>query len=106
MSAFNQSYAERCQVLADMITVAQEAHCVVRGYTKMDIIKADCQARVIHGKKYTKIDVGTSGKYMIVPETGVIHGIKAYGVIHPKHTYGTLDTIAQWNWGGYVAIKL
>ena len=57
------------------------------------------------GRKYTKIDVGYSGKYMVVNETGEIYGIKAYGVIHKGHYYGTLDTINEWNWGGYTAYK-
>jgi hypothetical protein len=57
------------------------------------------------GKKYTKVDVGASGKYMVVNDTGEIFGIKAYGVIHRGHRYGTLDTINDWYWGRYTAIK-
>ena len=52
------------------------------------------------GRKYTKVDVGTSGKYMVTKE-GEIFGIKGYGVIHRGHHYGTLDTIDLYNWGGY-----
>jgi hypothetical protein len=58
---------------------------------------------VIPGKKYTKIDVGASGKYMVDSE-GNIFGIKAYGVIHRGHQYGTLDTIDSWYWGDYTAV--
>lgn len=58
------------------------------------------------GKKYIKVDQGDSGKYMIVKETGEIFGIKAYGVIHRGHKFGTLDTIDQWNWGGYRAVMV
>lgn len=57
------------------------------------------------GKKYTKVDVGSSGKYMVENETGKIFGIKAYGVIHRGHQYGTLDTINDYYWGGYTASK-
>lgn len=57
------------------------------------------------GKKYTKVDIGDSGKYMVDSE-GNIFGIKAYGVIHLGHQYGTLDTINDWNWGGYTARKI
>jgi len=64
---------------------------------------------VKHGSKYTKVDVGgkhnRSGKYMVENATGRIFGIKAYGVIHRGHSYGTLDEIADWNWGGYVGVK-
>ncbi len=62
--------------------------------------------KVKPGKKYTKVDVGRSGKYMVVNDTGEIFGIKAYGVIHRGHAYGTLETIAQWYWGEYNAYKL
>ena len=37
------------------------------------------------------LDVGNSGKYMIENETEKIYGIKAYGVIHRGHFFGTLD---------------
>ena len=57
------------------------------------------------GPKYTRVDVGPSGKYMVVNATGEIYGIKAYGVIHRGHAYGTLDTIDLWDWGGYVAVR-
>ena len=64
--------------------------------------------KVIPGKKYVKVDVGPtsnmSGKYMI-DEAGNIFGIKAYGVIHRGHRYGTLDTIRDYYWGGYVGVK-
>ena len=55
---------------------------------------------IIRGKKYVKVDVGSSGKFMIT-EAGEIFGIKGYGVIHRGHQYGTLDTIDEWNWGDY-----
>lgn len=58
---------------------------------------------IVPGPKYTKVDVGSSGKYMVVNATGEIFGIKGYGVIHRGHQYGTLDTIHDWDWSGYVA---
>ena len=57
------------------------------------------------GRKYTKVDVGTSGKYMVENSTSIIYGIKAYGVIHRGHWYGTLDTIEEYDWSGYYARK-
>ncbi len=64
------------------------------------------QVRVTPGPKYTKVDIGPkgnmSGKYMIENATGVIYGIKGYGSVHKGHMYGTLDTVEQWYWGGYV----
>lgn len=59
--------------------------------------------RLKEGKKYVNVDVGESGKYMVVKDTEEIFGIKAYGVIHRGHSYGTLDTIGNYNWSGYSA---
>lgn len=55
------------------------------------------------GKKYARMDVGQSGKYMVNMETGEIVGIKAYGVPHLGHRFGTLDTITEWDWSEYTA---
>lgn len=58
------------------------------------------------GIKYTKVNVGTSGKYMVDNTTGEIFGIKGYGQVHKGHQYGTLDTIAEYYWGDYQARKI
>lgn len=55
------------------------------------------------GKKWARVDVGSSGKYMVDIATGEIVGIKAYGVPHLGHRYGTLDTIREWDWSDYTA---
>ncbi len=62
---------------------------------------ANCETNIKPGSKYTKVDIGGSGVYMVVNETGEIFGIKAYGVIHKGHAFGTLDTVDQWDWSGY-----
>ena len=64
----------------------------------------DSKATIKPGKKYTKVDVGHSGKFM-VDKDGNIFGIKAYGVIHRGKHYGTLDTINQYFWGEYAPMK-
>ena len=71
-----------------------------------------CEANLIHtkvtikaGRKYTKIDVGSSGKLMIDNVTEEIFGIKAYGQVHKGHKYGILDSINDWNWGDYSPSK-
>lgn len=71
--------------------------------TGPELVDQACAVTIKHGRKYTKVDIGKSGKYMVVNETGEIFGIKAYGVIHRGHVYGTLETIANWQWGGYTA---
>jgi len=93
---------------ADRLKKEQEARYIeVYGNKFPDLCKSSCHVTIEYGNKYAKINVGRSGKYMIIlpgnPGEGRIHGIKAYGVIHHKHIYGTLDTINDWNWGGYTA---
>lgn len=82
--------------LAEMITEQQKAAWkYTHPFSEFASVKL--------GKKYAKVDVGTSGKYMVEMDTQRIFGIKAYGVIHRGHQYGTLDTIDDWDWSGYVA---
>lgn len=64
----------------------------------------NCKVSIKEGKKYVKIDVGGSGKYMVDVE-GNIFGIKGYGVIHKGHYFGTLETINDYFWGGYKGVK-
>ena len=49
------------------------------------------------GRKYWKIDIGTSGAWMVEKATGEIYNIKAYGVVDRnkkvKSDIGNLDTV-------------
>jgi len=65
-----------------------------------ELVKLSCETQVIPGRKYTKVDVGRSGKFMI-DEEGNIFGIKGYGKVHRGHYYGTLETTDEWDWGDY-----
>ena len=85
--------AFRAKVEADQL-----AELVRKGY---DPHVHNYAATVKEGKKYAKVDVGSSGKFMVVMATGEIFGIKAYGVIHKGKRYGTLGTINDWFWGDY-----
>lgn len=89
---------EFAQRLEDEQRKRLETECPV--YLTSDL---HSRAKVTAGPKYTRVDFGGSGKYMVVNETGEIFGIKAYGVIHRGHQYGTLATIDAWDWSGYTA---
>jgi len=65
----------------------------------------NCKTKIKPGKKYVKVDVGSSGKFMIDADENIF-GIKAYGVIHRGKRYGTLDTINEYFWGRYAPVKL
>ena len=54
----------------------------------------NCITEIVPGRKYTRVNVGHSGKFMIDHE-GHIFGIKGYGVIHRGHYYGTLDNPSE-----------
>ena len=50
----------------------------------------NAETHIHQGRKWTRVDVGSSGRYMI-NQQGQIFGIKAYGVPHLGYYYGTLD---------------
>lgn len=65
----------------------------------------NAHTKVIKGNKYTKVNIGSSGKYMVDKE-GSIYGIKAYGVVNKGRCYGTLETVHNYYWGDYTAYKI
>jgi len=65
----------------------------------------DVKVHIRPGRKYTKIDVGSSGTFMVDNKEGIIFGIKGYGVVHKGKSYGTLDTTDDYFWGEYAPIK-
>ena len=62
------------------------------------------KVHVKDGRRWIKVDIGQSGSY-VVDKDGTIYGIKGYGVPHLGHRYGTLQTIEEWDWSGYVAVQ-
>ena len=95
---------EQLQHFADLVQTQTRARYAAQGYT-YDYTQ-ETTVHVRPGKKYIKVDVGSSGKYMIETDTGDIYGIKAYGVIHRGHRYGNITTVETWDWGNYVAHPL
>lgn len=94
------NYREKLKALAAKLQEEQQARLVADDLA--------CQANMDNavtsikpGKRYDRIDIGGSGRLMVVRATGDIFGIKGYGKIHKGHAYGTLDTIADWYWGNY-----
>ena len=100
----NRTFEQKLEDFADLISEQTEACYRAKGYA-WDGCERNWQINIKPGKKYFKIDVGHSGKYM-VDSCGKIFGIKAYGVINKKKQYGTLETIENYFWGEFVAIKI
>ena len=94
----------KLQLLCDKITDQSREHLEMRGLG-CEANLNNAKATYLIKKKYTYIDIGQSGKYLVTKE-GEIYGIKAYGVINKGHFYGTLDTIDNYHWGDYTAKKI
>lgn len=52
-------------------------------------------------KVYVKTEVQKLGRYMVDRNSWVIYGIKSWAQINDRRTYGTLDTIDQYDWKPY-----
>ena len=96
---------EKIQAFAQKVEQEQIARMAEQGFSQI-VIDTSTKVTVKDGKKFTKVDIGNSGRYMVDNETGNIFGIKAYGVVHRGHFYGTVDTINEYNWGDYYPLKL
>ena len=94
----------KLQLLCDEITNQSREYLTIRNLgCEANLLNAKATYKI--KKKYTYINVGSSGKYLI-NDDGEIYGIKAYGVINKGHFYGTLDTIKDFYWGDYTAKKI
>ncbi len=99
----SEEFIAKLDAFAERLTAEQQAALRRRNLA----CQSNLDNAIAHwhlGAKYARMDVGTSGKYMIELDTERIYGIKAYGVIHRGHAYGTLDTLDLYHWGGYAAI--
>lgn len=95
---------EKIKLLCDKITKESQERLQKQGLAcqcNLDNVVAHSHI----GNKYIRIDVGTSGRYMVDEEEN-IYGIKAYGVVNKGHYFGTLDTINNYYWGDYKAYKI
>lgn len=98
----DEQYRVKVQEFADRVDAQQTMQLIRDGFGSQ--VEAN-RVKVMFGKKYARVDVGSSGRYMVDRE-GNIFGIKAYGVPHRGYRYGTLDTLDQWNFGGYSATRV
>lgn len=93
------------QPFAQLLEAAQLAELISRD-CNCEANRNNCRVTVKMGRKWARVDVGPSGKYMVDLATGEICFIKAYGVPHHGHRFGTLATINEWDWRGYMAKKI
>ena len=77
-----QEFAQKVELQRKASLVERKVDCEVN--------RKNAETHIHYGRKWTRVDVGYSGAYMIDP-AGNIYGIKAYGVPNLRHSYGTLD---------------
>lgn len=67
---------------------------------------ADDTWTVETGRKFDKVFVQTKnqklGRYMVDRNSWQIFGIKSWAQINPRRTFGTLDSVTQYDWTNYV----
>jgi hypothetical protein len=82
-----KDYFAKAEKLADMITEALASH--------WDLHKNSNTMKAVplktKNQKYIKINMGTSGKFMVDVSNGAIYGIKGYGKINKDHKYGNIE---------------
>lgn len=83
------SFEQKLLAFAVAIEMA-ELESLIRGKVDCEANRHGAKVKVVPGRKYTKVDVGSSGRYMVDPD-GNIFGCKGYGVVHLGRPYGTLD---------------
>lgn len=93
---------EKLKTLCELITKEQIERLIEQGLD-CETNKIQARAKYIIKKKYSYINIGSSGRYMVDNQTSCIYGIKAYGVINKNHRYGNLETINNYYWGTYTA---
>lgn len=96
--------SDKLAAFAALLEVAQ-LQSLIDNRVDCECNRTNAKTSVKIGGKYARVDIGTSGRYMVVLATGEIFGVKAYGVIHKGHYFGTLDTIAEWDWRNYRACR-
>jgi hypothetical protein len=99
----SDDFTKKINRFAEMLSQQTLERMKKQGYT--NILATSGKVSIGSGSKYYKVDMDRSGKYMVDIESGTIYGIKAYGVPNKIRNYGTLDTIDDWFWGDYHAIK-
>ena len=65
-------------------------------------------AEIETGRKFDKVYIKTKvqklGRYMVDRNSWVIYGIKSWAQINERRTYGTLDTVDQYDWSHFYGV--
>lgn len=82
----------RVQQLLSQWHEAHRQDFVLRGYTNLlDSFDTQEQKHIHVGAKYARLDVGSSGAWMLELATGIVYGIKGYGTPDKKKIAGDIN---------------
>jgi hypothetical protein len=87
------------------VEYSQKVEAFVKALMTQNVgVKGD-KWQVETGRKFDKVyvqtDVQKLGRYMVDRNSWIIYGIKSWAQINPRRTFGTLDTVSQYDWSGY-----
>lgn len=85
--ALNQ-FAEILQLKVNDYYLANYRESFLKGCHRTDV-------KVTEGKKYIRIDVGDSGKFMLDTTDNNLYFIKGYGTVDKKKCFGELSAIVN-----------
>lgn len=64
-----------------------------------------CTFEVEKGRKFDKVFERTPnqklGRYMVDRHSWTIYAIKSWNQYNPRRSFGTIDTVNQYDWSGY-----
>lgn len=97
--------SERAEQLRCFCGMLQEAQTEGLRREGLDPSAHDHHITLRIGQLYARVDVGSSDRYMVELSTGEIFGIRSDCAPNRRRTYGTLDTLHEWDWSGYRAVR-
>jgi hypothetical protein len=62
------------------------------------LMKNDAVVEIISGRKFDRILIDEGVEYFVDKQTSIIYGAKSALQYNPRRSYGTLDTVEQFDW--------
>jgi hypothetical protein len=62
------------------------------------MMKNDAAVEVLAGRKFDRITIDEAVEYFVDKNSSIIYGAKSALQYNPRRSYGTLDTVEQFDW--------
>lgn len=91
-SNVSQAFLDKMEAVLNQWHEAHRQDFVRRGYTNLlGSFDTQEEKRATVGAKYIRLDVGGSGAFMLEMSSGLVYGIKGYGVPDKKKILGDFN---------------